>query len=91
MEFVLELLFDLILEGSIELGTSRKVPMVLRILALAILVLVFGGLVVVLAVIAVNLWQEDKVVNSILFVVIDIIFVAVIIWGVRKKIVEHNK
>lgn len=43
MEFLLELLFDIIVEGSIELGSSKKVPMPLRILAFCIVFLIFGG------------------------------------------------
>ena len=43
MDFLLELLFDIIVEGSIELGSQKAVPMPLRILAaLIVLVLFFG-------------------------------------------------
>ena len=44
MEFVLELLFDIIVEGSIELGSEKKIPMPLRILALLIVWTVFFGM-----------------------------------------------
>ncbi len=32
MEFILELLFDIIVEGSFELGSEKKVPIPLRII-----------------------------------------------------------
>ncbi len=44
MDLIMEFLFELILEGSLELAGSRKIPMVLRILAAAILLAVYGGL-----------------------------------------------
>ena len=42
MEFILELLFEIIVEGSIELSTHKKVPMPLRILAFIICFGLFG-------------------------------------------------
>ncbi len=44
MELILEILFEIILDGSLELAGAKKVPMVLRILATAILIAVYGGL-----------------------------------------------
>ena len=44
MEFLLELLFDIIVEGSIELGSEKTVPMPLRILAALIVFVVFFGM-----------------------------------------------
>ena len=44
MEFILELIFDIIVEGSIEIGSSKKVPMPIRILCLLVEWTVFFGL-----------------------------------------------
>lgn len=44
MEFIIELLFEIILEGSIELGSSKKVPIPLRILATIIILICYFGL-----------------------------------------------
>lgn len=44
MEFVLELLFEIIVEGSIELGSEKKVPMPFRILALLVVWTIFFGM-----------------------------------------------
>lgn len=44
MEFLFELLFDIIVEGSIELGSEKTVPMPLRILAALIVLVVFFGM-----------------------------------------------
>ena len=44
MEFILELLFDIIVEGNIELGSEKKVPMPLRIIALLVVWIIFFGM-----------------------------------------------
>ena len=90
MEFFLEVLFDLILEGSIEIGTSRKVPLVLRILALSLLVVVYGAFVVFLAVVAITMWKEGSIVGSIVVLCIDVIFSFMVVLAVRKKYRERR-
>ncbi len=44
MELVMEILLDLILDGSLEIVNAKKIPMVIRILAGCILVAAYGGL-----------------------------------------------
>ncbi len=44
MEFLLELLFEIVVEGSIELGSEKTVPIPLRILAAFIVLAVFFGM-----------------------------------------------
>ena len=90
MEFLLDFIFELVLEGSIEIGTSRKVPLLLRILALTLLVLVYGAFVVLLVVVAVTMWQEGATVGSILVIFIDVIFAGMIVLAVRKKFRERG-
>ena len=60
MEFILEIIFDIILEGSLEIGTSRKVPVGFRIVAVAVLAFVYIGLVVLLVTFAVDLWKDGR-------------------------------
>lgn len=45
MEFVFELLFEIIIEGTFDLGTSKKVPMAFRILALILFLALYMGIV----------------------------------------------
>ena len=44
MEFLLELLFEIVAEGSIELGSEKTAPIALRILAAFIVLVVFFGI-----------------------------------------------
>ena len=54
MELIFEILFDLIVEGSVEALGEKKVPLVLRIMAALFLIVVFGGLVGVLLFIGIS-------------------------------------
>lgn len=44
MDFLFELLFEIIVEGSIEIGSKKIIPMPLRILAAFIIFAVFFGM-----------------------------------------------
>lgn len=91
MEFILEIIFDIILEGSLEIGTSRKVPVGFRIVAVAVLAFVYIGLVVLLATFAVDLWKDGRNVAAVIVGVIDIFVSTLIICVARKKYIEYKK
>lgn len=44
MEYVIEFLFELIFEGCLEAVGEKKIPLIIRILCAAVLLLVFGGI-----------------------------------------------
>lgn len=54
MDFVFELLFEIILEGFIEITEEQKVPFILRILCASLLVVFYGGLIGILLFIAIS-------------------------------------
>ena len=45
MEIIMEFLFELIVEGSLEASSDKKVPLPIRIIAAIILIAVYGGLI----------------------------------------------
>ena len=45
MELIFEILFELIIDGSMNAATDKKIPVILRIIAAIILLVVYGGLV----------------------------------------------
>lgn len=91
MEFILELIIEIILEGTIQIGTSRKVPVGFRILAIAILTFVYVGFVVMLATFAVNLWKDGSIASAVVVGVIDLVVAVFLLWGATKKIKEHRQ
>lgn len=44
MEFIVELLVEIVLEGTIALGSEKKVPMPIRILCLIVTWIIFLGI-----------------------------------------------
>lgn len=45
MDMILEFLFEIIIEGSLELVTHKKVPLIIRIFAGILVLAVYGGLI----------------------------------------------
>ena len=84
MELIFDILFDLIVEGSIGAVGDKKVPMPLRIIAAVFLILVFGTLVAVCLYIGIS----EK--NWIGFSIAGLIIV-VIIGAVWKTIKRHRR
>jgi hypothetical protein len=81
MELILEILFDLIVEGSVEAVGEKKVPLVLRILAALVLIVVFGGLVGVLLYIGIS--EKNWIVTA--FGAIIAVFIGTAVWKTVKK------
>jgi len=48
MDFILELLLDIILDGCIEAAEEKRVPVILRIICAALIILFYCGLVCIL-------------------------------------------
>lgn len=67
MEFLLDLLFDIILEGSIEIGSEKKVPLFLRILVGGIVLAIFLGLSGMLIYAGYEMLLMDSKVGAIIF------------------------
>ena len=56
MEFIAELILELVIDGTIELGTSKKVILPIRILALLIFLLIYGAVIGVIALVGIGVW-----------------------------------
>lgn len=90
MEFILELILDIIIEGSLELGTSRKVPLPLRFLASIVFIAIYIGFIVLLFLIGLNVMHTNPLAGWFLLIVAVALGVGVI-YAIRKKLRENNK
>lgn len=90
MEFLLELIFEIIIEGSLELGTTKKVPMPLRILACALLLIIYGGLITIFILLTIDAWQTKGVFVGGFLAAIDLFLIIVFIGAFRNKLRENN-
>ena len=78
LDLVFEILFELLLEGSMEAVQSRRVPLPLRVFLLGVLAAVYGGLLYVIIEIAV-------VYKSIVAGIIAVLYVVFAVMLIRKK------
>ncbi len=90
MEFILELIAEIIFEGTVELSTNKKVPWPLRILACLILLVVYGGLLLLLGYVGVSLIQEGNTVGGAIFMLVDLFLAIICVWGLARKYREHR-
>lgn len=90
MEVVLEFLFELILDGSVELSTNRKVPKPLRILAVIVLLIVYCGLILLLGIIMMECWQAGNTTSFAVVAVIGLGIILMLAYAARKKYKEFR-
>lgn len=81
MEFLFELLFDIIIEGSIALGSEKKVPMPIRIFATIVVFIVYFGLSGILFYVA---YAEMKGFMQILLYLVGIFMLGGSVYLIRK-------
>lgn len=84
MDFVFELLFEIILEGCIEITEEKKVPLILRILCAVLLVLVYGGIIGMLLFVAISN-------QSLLLLFIAVFVILIIPIAFVYKLLKKNK
>jgi len=83
MEFLIELILELIFEGSMEISSNRKVPKIIRYPLIGLIFLCFlfvFGIILFVAIIS----YKESIILSILFIIIDIFLVI----GFIKKFKE---
>ena len=90
-EFIIELIIDIIVEGSIELSTAKKVPMIFRILASLICLVFFGGLFLLFLVLAIQGYQDGNAVSGTILAAITVGYAVLAVYAFRKKVKESRQ
>ena len=91
MEFVLELIFEIIIEGTIEIGTSKKVPLPIRIIALLIFLLIYGVILGVIAMVGIGIWQDGNTSLSLMVFGLDVLIALLVICWIVKQYKKNYK
>lgn len=91
MEFVLELILEIIIEGTFELSTSKKVILPIRIILSLILLLIYGALIGVIAMVGIGLWQDGNVPAALMVFGIDLFIAGVLAYVVAKRYVKNYR
>ncbi len=91
MEFIFELLFEIIVEGSIELSTHKKVPMPLRVLAFILCFGVFGLIGAIFFMLGFDYVDQNNIGGAVFFFILGALFVIAFIYGINRTYRENNK
>lgn len=90
MEFVLELLFEIIIEGTIELGTNKKVPMTIRVISAILFSLIFLVLITGIIIMGIEVWNEMNKLIGAIVVSVAVLLVIMLVYAVKKYITKLN-
>ena len=93
MDFIFELLFEVILEGSYYLVTNKKVALWIRILVSIPLIIVYGGLFLLFLMLMFDCLKEHDYLFAFIMFIVNIIYVGMIVYFLIKKRKEvlHEK
>lgn len=90
MDFIIELLLELIFEGGMELSTSKKVPKWLRIILSSIIILFMLTITIGLVLIGILLIKTDLL-PSIFFIVIGFVLLIGTIMKIKKLYFQKTR
>lgn len=89
MDFLIELVLDLIFEGSIELSNNKKVPKWIRYVLITFIILVFVTVSLLFLLVSILLIKETLI-GSLVFFIIFIVFIVCGIKKFRKMYLEKK-
>ena len=84
MEFIFEILVELILEGTFEISKNKKVPKVIRYPLIIFIILSFLGVVMFIFYTGISAYQKINKLCGIIFIIIGIIFIVASIIKYKK-------
>jgi hypothetical protein len=84
MGFIFELIFEIILEGSIEGIKNGKIPMWIRIVCAIFVSTIFLFVIGIIGILAIKIWNDYYHIPSILFLILDLALVILIIKKIKK-------
>lgn len=73
MEFLIELIFELIFEGGVEMSKSKKVPKCIRYFLIAIIVLIFMIIILGMFLLGILMLNEN-ILFGLAFIILSFVF-----------------
>lgn len=90
MESLLELLLELIIEGSISLSTNKKVSKIIRYPLIILIILFFSAILIGLLWLGIFIW-ESNLYASLFIIMVDIILIISLIYRFKKIYHEYQE
>ena len=85
MDFLIELMGEIFIEGLFELATNKKVPKIIRYPLLTLFILLYLAIVLLLIYLGIKLYINNKLASIILWG-LAIGLVVITILGIKKKV-----
>lgn len=89
MDFIIEFILELILEGTIEIGTSRKVSKFIRYPLLALIILFYIAFNFLFIYIGIKI-LKDNMIGGVIIILIGILLILTTIYAFYKKLKEKE-
>jgi len=87
MDFLIELIGEIFIEGLFELATNKKVPKIIRYPLLTLFILLYLALVGLLILLGIRLYFDSKLASFVLFgLAIGLLIITIV--SIRKKMKE---
>lgn len=90
MEFLIELVLDLFVEGGIEVSSNKKISKWIRYPIIALLILFFSVVILGMIILGIVLLRESLL-GGTLIILIGLVFLIMFIYKFRKKYLEEKK
>lgn len=87
MDFLIELIGEIFIEGLFELATNKKVPKIIRYPLLTLFILLYLALVGLLVLLGIRIYFDNKLASFILFGLAICLLIITIV-SIRKKMKE---
>lgn len=89
MDFIIEFILELILEGSMEIGTNKKISKFIRYPLLVLIILFYMAFIFLFIYIGINV-LKDNIIGGAIIILIGIVLALITIYAFHKKIKEKE-
>lgn len=89
MEFIFEILVDLIIEGCFEASSNKKVPKIIRYPLIAIIILFLASVIFGIFILGISLWDKN-IYGSLFIILVSIIMLIATIYRLKKLYIERE-
>jgi biotin transporter BioY len=90
VEYLVEIIIEIIFEGSSEGMKNKKIPMWLRIVCTIIVSLIFLFAIGIIGLVAIAIWEDYYHIPSILFFALDIVIITCTVLKIRNSVNKDN-
>jgi hypothetical protein len=85
MEFIVEIIFECILEGMMQICYSQRIPKVIRYFFMVLIALFFASVIGMIAFLGIFLWNENILLG--IFLIAIALF---LLWGCVVKVIKSG-